>query len=384
MKQAVVWGAGRIGRGFVAELLFEGDYFVHFVDRDASLVRALNRQGRYTLYKARETGLEKCVLAGNFRAHSTDENLSSLFLQEDCLVVVAVFKNELESAAEMLAPYVALRAEKMPRSPMDFITNVNMNAPEVAFRRYLEQRFSGPARDYLDAQVGVSGIFMMCIAPDATEEMRREDPLAVYHNGFFEQAVDAEAFRGVPPQAPRLRLSHRLAAEEARKLYTLNMAHCALAYLGTPRGYATSFQAVQDAEIRRVVAGALEEASLGLEKQLGFGGEEMLQWREIIFSLLLNPYMADPLSRLGADSRRKLSGNDRLVIPAQLCLASGARPVNLARIIRAGYAFENPDPGTRQVRRSVSEKGLGTAVQEISALTPDQELFKMIMEETNP
>lgn len=280
MKQAVVWGAGRIGRGFVAELLFEGDYFVHFVDRDASLVRALNRQGRYTLYKTRETGLEKCVLAGNFLAHSTDEDLSSLFLQEDCLVDVAVFKNDLESAAEMLAPYVALRAEKMPRSPMDFITNVNMNAPEVAFRRYLEQRLSGPARDYLDAQVGVSGIFMMCIAPDATEEMRREDPLAVYHNGFFEQAVDAEAFRGVPPQAPRLRLSHRLAAEEARKLYTLNMAHCALAYLGAPRGYATSFQAVQDAKIRRVVAGALEEASLGLEKQLGFGGEEMLQWRE--------------------------------------------------------------------------------------------------------
>ena len=162
------------------------------------------------------------------------------------------------------------------------------------------------------------------------------------------------------------------------------MAHCALAYLGTPRGYATSFQAVQDTEIRRVVTGALEEASLGLEKQLGFGGEEMLQWREIIFSLLLNPYMADPLSRLGADSRRKLSGNDRLVIPAQLCLASGARPVNLARIVRAGYAFENPDPGTRQVRRCVSEKGLGNAVQEISALTPDQELFKMIMEETNP
>ena len=128
----------------------------------------------------------------------------------------------------------------------------------------------------------------------------------------------------------------------------------------------------------------MEEASLGLEKQLGFGGEEMLQWREIIFSLLLNPYMADPLSRLGADSRRKLSGNDRLVIPAQLCLASGARPVNLARIIRAGYAFENPDPGTQPVHRCVSEKGLGTAVQEISALTPDQELFKMIMEETNP
>lgn len=43
---------------------------------------------------------------------------------------------------------------------------------------------------------------MMCIAPDATEEMRREDPLAVYHNGFFEQAVDAEAFRGVPPPGP--------------------------------------------------------------------------------------------------------------------------------------------------------------------------------------
>lgn len=384
MKQAVVWGAGRIGRGFVAELLFEGDYFVHFVDRDASLVRTLNEQGRYTLYKARETGLEKRILAGGFRAHSTQEDLSPLFLQEECLVDVAVFKNDLESAAEMLAPYVALRAERMPHSPMDFITNVNMDAPEVAFRRHLENRLSGPARAYLDSQVGCSGIFMMCIAPDATEAMRREDPLAVYHNGFFEQAVDAEAFRGTPPKAPRLRLSHRLVAEEARKLYTLNMAHCALAYLGMPRGYATSLQAVQDAAIRRVVTGALEEASLGLEKHLGFDREEMQAWREIIFSLLLNPYMADPLSRLGADSRRKLSGNDRLVLPAQLCLASGVRPVNLAQILRAGYAFEGPDPGTQAVRRCVAEEGLSAAVQKISGLSPQEELFKMIMEETDP
>ena len=381
MKNAVIWGAGRIGRGFIADLLHEGGYFIDFVDTDRALVDGLNANGRYSIFKADASGIRKEVIEGGFRAHHTSDDVSALFLGEDCLIDVALFKNDLEAAADMIAPYIKLRAENLPESFMDIITNVNMVSPELHFRKLLEERLEGAAREYLDKRIGVSGIFMMCISPDAKPEMLEEDPLAVYNNGFFEQGVDDHAFKGTKPDAPRMRLSQRLEAEEARKLYTLNMAHCALAYLGTPKGYQTSFEAVNDPDISAVLAGALDEAGIGLTAEFGFSAEETAEWKQIIFDLLLNPYMADPLFRLGADTRRKLSGNDRLMMPAKLCLAAGTVPENLAKIIRAGYEFENDDPGTRYVRGLVSANGIGSALCEVGSVQKDNDLYKLIIQE---
>ena len=39
-KRAVIWGAGHIDRGFVAQILREGGYMIDFVDRDAALEEA--------------------------------------------------------------------------------------------------------------------------------------------------------------------------------------------------------------------------------------------------------------------------------------------------------------------------------------------------------
>lgn len=377
----LVWGAGKIGRGFVADIMREGGQFVDFVDLDASLVDALNARARYAIFKADESGIRKEIVQGGFRAHRASDDLTELFLEDEICVDVAVFKNDLDTVADEIAPYVRLRAERMPVKAMNFIVNVNMTGPEHAFRRMLEERLTGSARRYLDRNVGISGIFMMCISPDAKPEMLAEDPLAVYNNGFFEQAVAREAFRGTPPKAPRLRLSDRLEAEEARKLYTLNMAHCAAAYLGVPMGIETSLQAIRSPEIEKVIVDALSEAAIGLSGEYGFSEAEMRAWGEVILSLLRNPHMVDPLRRLGADTRRKLARADRLVTPARLCLSHGGTPKTLARVIRAGYDFESDDPGTRHVRGLVQSMGLERAVREVSGLAEDDVLYHMILEE---
>jgi len=147
MKNAIIWGAGKIGRGFVADLLHEGGYFIDFVDIDAALVDGLNKNGRYTIFKADASGIRKCVIDGAFRAHHTSEDVSALFMQDNCLLDVAVFKNDLDVVADMLAPYITMRAEKMPASKMDIITNVNMVSPELHFRKLLEARLTGAARE---------------------------------------------------------------------------------------------------------------------------------------------------------------------------------------------------------------------------------------------
>lgn len=375
----LVWGAGKIGRGFVAEIMREGGQFIDFVDIDGALVDALNTRGRYRIFKADENGVRKSCIEGGFRAHRTTDDLTDLFLADGLTIDIAVFQNNLSAVADEIAPYIRLRAERMPDCAMDIMMNVNMTDPASGFRRMLEARLAGAARGYLDRNVGISGIFMMCISPEPRPEMLAQDPLCVYNNGFFEQAADLNAFRGAPPRAPRLRLSDRLEAEEARKLYTLNMAHCAAAYLGGPLGLSTSREAIQNPGIEKTVRAALAEAAVGLSGAYGFSGAEMGAWTELILALLKNPHMTDPLRRLGADTRRKLSHADRLVTPARLCIKNGGTPAALCQIIRAGYEFENSDPGTEYVRALVAEAGLPEAVYKVSGLAPGDPLHEMIL-----
>ena len=382
MKRAVIWGAGHIGRGFVAGILREGGYEIDFVDRDARLVTALNERRAYSVVKATPAGTTVERVEGGFTAIHTGDipALEALFDCEELLIDIAVFKNDLSSVADMLAPLIVRRAERLPGCPVDFMMNVNMTRPDEAFRALMHDRLPEKARQWFDEKAGVTGIFAMCIAPATPAEYLRDDPLALYNNDYPEQAVSAAAFRGPLPRAPRLRLSDRLEAEETRKLYTLNMAHCALAYLGAPRGFSTSYQAAQDADIRTVVRQALEEASLGLSGEFGFDPAEMTAWRETIFSLLDNPGITDGLDRLGADSRRKLGPSDRLVMPARLCLKYGGTPAALAKIIRAGYEFEHADEGTEAVRALVRREGLSRAVAAVSGLTETDALHQLILD----
>ena len=385
MRTLVIWGAGRIGRGFVATLFKHPGWRTVFVDIDQALVDQLNQRGQYTIFRATAVGVSRELMKDGFAAvHTSDlAALEEIFLEEGLLLDIAVHATELDRVAGMLRPLIALRADKMPQSPMDILMNVNMPLPDEAFRAKLEAAFEDEpaALTYLNEKIGISGIAAACISPLATDEMKKEDPLAVLNNNYPEQAISEPALKGEKPCLPRLRLSKNLSAEETRKLYTLNMAHALLCYLGLPKGYKTVIEAMADPELRALVDQALDEANQGLLHALPLTQDELDWWRDTVISLLMNPYIDDMLQRLGTDTRRKLGRLDRLVGPAALCIEAGGAPLAIAKAIRAGFFYENNDPGTRAVRAMVQEEGLPSAAEKICDLTQAHPLYDMILKE---
>ena len=381
MRTLVVWGAGRIGRGFTADLFHEPHWRTVFVDIDASLIRLLNEKCSYSIFKAQSGGISRTLIEGGFSALHTSETdaLKTLFEEDGLLVDVAVPKESLEQVADMIAPLIAHRSLVNP-TPMDFMMNVNMTLPNAAFAMLLEQRLTGEAFIYYKNNVGISTASAMCISPFATNAMMRDDPLALLNNGYTEMAVGRQAFKGALPDVPRIRLSNDIQAEEVRRLYTLNMAHALCCYLGVKKGYTTVLEAVKDPELRAILKCALEEASLGLQGAYSFSAEAMAAWRGVILELLDNPYINDDLPRLGADTRRKLSASDRLCGPALMCLSAGGEPRAIVRAIHAGFDYDDDSAGTRYVRSWVATHGLPSAVREICRLSPCDKLYQMILD----
>jgi len=386
-RTIVIWGAGRIGRGFVADIFNHEGWHTVFADIDKALVDNLNAAGSYTIHKATRDGIRVTEIKNGFEAvHTEDtEKLQQIFLEEGLMLDIAVHAPKLEEVADTLAPLMTKRAEVMPDSPMDVMMNVNMAGPDEKFISLMRSRLSGKALDYFNEKVGVTGIFAMCISPIAPEEIIKKDPLALWNNGFFEQAIDINRLKFAPPSLPadanpRLRLTDDVEREETRKLYTLNMAHAFICYLGLKMGLATSCEAANHAQLRKLLIGALEEASLGLIGEYGFGEEEMADWRGTILALLENPYINDDLQRLGADTRRKLGAYDRLVGPARLCVKFGGTPENLAKGIRAGFDYENDDEGTKAVRAFVKAEGAEKAAEKFCGLVPGDGIHSLVIE----
>ena len=381
MRTLVIWGAGRIGRGFVAKLFHEPGWRIVFVDIDRPLVDRLNERGGNTIYTARREGIEKSRLEGGFSALHTGEAeaLERVFLEEGLMLDIAVDEPKLPEVADMLAPLFAARA-RSGAGPMDVMMNVNMAGPDEAFIRLMRERLTCGALEWFDRRAGVTGIAAMCISPVATEAMLAEDPLAVLNNGWPEQAIGFAQLKGEPPALPHVRLSADVHAEETRKLYTLNMAHALCCYLGVKKGYQTVIEAMGDDGLRRDTARALTEACLGVRKAFGFDSAEMAAWPDKIFGLLDNPYINDNLMRLGADTRRKLSRSDRLVGPALLCLQAGGKPEAIAKAIRAGYDFAHDDPGTRFVRDLMENGDIEAALNTVSGLNRGEPLYDLILE----
>ena len=380
MRTLIIWGAGRIGRGFVAGLFREPGWRIVFVDIDRALVEQLNRRGAYTVLRATKAGIARERVEGGFSAlHTGDtEALTRLFREEGLMLDIAVHEPKLPEVADMLAPLFAARAQA-GAGPMDVMMNVNMAAPDEAFTRLMEARLTGEALAYFRARVGVTGIAAMCISPVATQAMLAEDPLTVLNNGWPEQAIGAAQLKGEPPVLPHVRLSADVRAEETRKLYTLNMAHALCCYLGVKKGCQTVIDVMRAAPLRAQVRQALGEAGLGLSRAFGFSEAAMSAWRETILDLLDNPTIDDNLPRLGADTRRKLSHTDRLCGPAQLCLEAGGRPEAIARAIRAGFDFDHGDPGTACVRELVARRGLSEAVRQVCGLEESDPLYRLIL-----
>ena len=382
-KTIVIWGAGRIGRGFVADLFTVAGYHLVLVDQSAELIAALVAAGRYTVVRAESATRRTDQAIAGYEAYTISQagEVARAVAAAD-LLAVAVFPGDFPAVAERLAPCLARRSAERPDAALDILLCANLAHAGDAFRAALHAALPAELRTYAEQRIGVVETLVMRMVADPPADVRASEPLLVWTNGVAEFPVDGRAFRGALPIVPGLRPVADMRAEETRKLYTYNMCHAALAYLGALRGYDLTVDCLADPAIRVEVEGVLDEASRALQAAYGFPADEMARWNAGVLQQTDNPTLGDRVARHGADPRRKLKRGDRLVGPALLARAYGVRPTHLTRAIAAAFHFRNAtDAGAAYVQARVAAIGLPAAVRELCELTPDEEqIVEMVVE----
>ncbi len=380
MKEAIIFGAGNIGRGFLGQLFSESGYRVTFVEVDQALLQTLNARGAYTIRLVTNDRAEEvtvgpvvAVPAGNLDA------VAEAVARAD-IGATAVGAGVLRHVAPAVAKGIERRAAAGVTAPFNLILAENLKNAAAIFREMVAESLPPAWHPYLAEHVGFVDTVIARMVPPLTPELRSQDPSLVIVEPYKELPVDRQGFAGDPPQVVGMIPYSPFAFFTERKLYVHNAGHAVLGYLGSLAGYEYGYEALADEDIYFQARGAMEESARALARKYRPPAGALLANIEDLLGRFGNRALGDTILRLGRDPIRKLARPDRLVGAALNALAEGVTPVHLVTGIAAGLLFDHPDDSVaRDLQARLHAYGIARTLNEVCELPAGEPLFEMIV-----
>ena len=376
MSTAVHFGAGNIGRGFVAQFLHESGFEVVFADVSEELIGALQAQPSYRVIEVGEGAKDRVVdgyRAINSKSHEAD--VVAEIANAD-IVTTAVGARILQFVAPVIAKGLAARTRPEPLVVIaceNAIGGTDILAAEV-------RKHSAPGTPVDDR-----AIFANCAIDRIVPE--QAGGLDVTIESFFEWVVDRTPFPEGPEgkQTPDLygvTWVDDLGPFIERKLFTVNTAHAAAAYHGIDRGWVSIREALATPELQAEIRAVLAETKELLVAKYGFDPDEQQAYIEKTLKRISNPHLPDTCERVGRNPLRKLSRHERFIGPAAELAERGMEAWNLLNAVGAALRFDvEEDAESVELQALLGSTASAAALAEtITGLEPAHPLFPHVVE----
>ncbi|MCM3788677.1 mannitol-1-phosphate 5-dehydrogenase [Domibacillus indicus] len=372
--QAVHFGAGNIGRGFIGSLLYQSGYELCFIDVNREVVDLLNEKKEYRVVMADESREEHMVR--NVRAINSAEEADR--------VIQAVAEADLITAAvgPAILPHISrLVAEGLRKrtSPVNIIACENMIGGSTLLKEKVLEKIPEEERDAILSRTGFPDAAVDRIVPNQSNE----DKLTVVVEPFYEWVVEELKLIGDKPAVEGITWVPDLKPYIERKLFTVNTGHAAAAYFGWQTGAQTIDGALGMKHVAKVLQAVLNETGRLLVTKYRFDQSEHDHYIQKIIGRFANPHIRDHITRVGRAPIRKLGGNDRLLSPAkQYEQLLGETPVYLAKSIAAALLYDYAqDPEAVEVQGEIEHRGIESALKKFTQLDESDPLFAEVMKQ---
>ena len=365
-KTAVHFGAGNIGRGFIGASLQKAGYQVIFADVNQSLLEKMQSQGGYRVFIAGQHDKTEFYENYTILNSQTDRNELTQAIAEADLVTTSVGASVLP----YIAPAIALGAEARTRKEK-LIVMACENAVNATDQLADEITKHSSKTD----QLAFCNTAVDRIVPQQPEGSEPD----VIVEQFSEWVIETKNLKN-KLEIPSAKFVKNLQPYIERKLFTVNTAHCSVAYLGFRKGFINTGDALKDPEIKKQLLAVLAETSKALQIRHKLDPKEQQKYIETTVSRLENPLLNDSIERVGRDPMRKLSRSERLVSPAATLAENGIPPTALLLIYGCALRFENDDDASAvKMHELLLAHSPGEVVREISNIQPDHPLFDYLV-----
>ncbi|KAL2196954.1 mannitol dehydrogenase C-terminal domain-containing protein [Corynascus similis CBS 632.67] len=379
-KKAVHFGAGNIGRGFVACFLHNSGYEVIFAEVNEDTVSKLNSQKSYKVIEVGADGTSESTIT-NYRAINSRTHEADL-VQEIAtadLVTCSVGPHILKFIAPVIAKGIDARSPDL--TPVAVIACENAIGATDTLAEFIKSpQNTNPDRltDYdKRARFANSAIDRIVPAqdPDAGLDVRLEK--------FYEWVVESTPFADHgPPDVKGINWVTNLQPFIERKLYTVNTGHATAAYHGYIRRKSTVYDALQDREIQEEVKKALKNTADLITQKHGIPRDEQQAYVDKIVRRISNPHLEDAVERVGRAPLRKLSRKERFIGPAAELAEHDKDYSALLDAAEMAFRFQNVegDDESFQLAEIMEKNDAEDVVKQVCGLQPSEKLFPAVVD----
>ncbi len=373
----VIFGGGKIARGFIGHLLYLSQIPFVFVERSEELADLINERGAYTVNILGNPD-KNCVVKGvRALSYSRAEEIAQAVARADAVFDAVGGKNLQE-----IIPSCTAGIEKKARTggTINFVTCENWKNPADLLRTGIEEKISEEAKEYFHTSVGITEAVILRSAIEAEKEQLEKDPLVVNVQDYWQLHVDASRLAGSLPDITGLHLIEEFGGFLERKFYTYNAANGTVSYLGALLGYEILADAAHDPFILSVLNGVYRETSQALCIKYGFFEEDQAAFAAGSRQKLQNYVIVDKTERNARDPVRKLGPEDRLVGSARMVESFGICPQSLCTGIAAAILYTNDaDPSAAELKKMRETEGVGAVLQKICRIDPEEAMGRLVL-----
>ncbi|AZR96943.1 TPA: mannitol-1-phosphate 5-dehydrogenase [Streptococcus suis] len=366
MKQAVHFGAGNIGRGFIGEILFENGFEIAFVDVNETIIDALNQRHAYEIEIAEE-GQRHIAVSGvrGINNRLNPEEVVTALATAD-FVTTAIGSNILPFIAGLVAQGIEARREAGNTQPLDVLACENMIGGSAFLYEEVKKHLSEEGLAYAAEFIGFPNAAVDRIVPAQSHE----DPLFVVVEPFNEWVVETQGMKNPNLKLEGVHYEADLEPFIERKLFSVNSGHATSAYTGAHFGATTILEALQNPEVKSKVEAVLAEIRSLLIAKWNFDEQALVDYHKVIISRFENPYIVDDIARVARTPIRKLGYDERFIRPIRELRERGLSYDNLLATVSYIFGYKDEtDEQSVQLQALLQEKSLPEVVAEVTGLT---------------
>ena len=162
-NSAVIFGAGKVGRGFLADLLVRSDWKITLVDANQKLVETMRQEGGYAIHLLNETTDRRWIAPEEILHTSQKAGLLEVTQRAD-LLLTSIGAKFLENWATEFREIICKRLEN---GEIDLILGENHPHPASSIKQALEANATDKQLELL-RKLGIcqSQILRSCIEPN--------------------------------------------------------------------------------------------------------------------------------------------------------------------------------------------------------------------------
>lgn len=375
MALAVHFGAGKIGRGFIANLLHQTGYHVVFADVVQETIDKLKKEQQYTLFLIDHNYDEQLI--DDVDAYSTINEADKVVdaIQEAEVVTTSVMATNLDKVAPLIAKGLKRRVgSHKPKITVMACENAMMGT-NILVKAMLA------TGEITTDELNEVGVYPNTAVDRVVFDGHHHGKDGIEIGDAYELAIEKNKLADTNTQPIKnAEYVENLEMYLQRKIYMINCGHAISAYLGQANGYKTVQEVLKDPQLLEQVKTAMMESAGALEKKYGFEYTTLVTYMNKMFvKRMTTPGLSDPVERVGREPIRKLAANDRIIGPALQCEAYKLANDHLLHGAAYGFHFQNPDDQQAvEIQTSIEQNGIKETVAKYTQQPVDSRIVAVI------